>query len=685
VLRYASRHWRGFALAFALMAFQSAASASRIVLLMPVYTRILQGADVLKDTEGLSDDARKRAESIRRSVEAYREQGGTAARALEGFVDWSNRWTVRLVPDGWVADTAADEDAPEVRAAARAVAADRYATLFTVLIFFLLFTAIMSAATYGEGYMTEKVRLNMLMDVRQDLCRTLMDQPVAFYDQQRRGELVQRVLGDVEGYGLGVQVLLAGIVKGLLYVVSTLVFMVLTSWQLTLMVLLGVPFLLPMRSLFRRTLKRAHRRQEESVRRVEILLQIFSGIRTVKAYGTEEDRVREFRATDEDVTRRGLKVQRAKSTMDSLTEFINNFLAVALAIGGGFLILRGIIAVRPVELIVFLGLVVNLYQPIKRLVKQTGTLQDSMASIERTSEYLALPPGSPDAPDAVDFPGVEGPVCFEHVSFGYAQDHPVLDDVSFEIPRGATVALVGPSGGGKSTVCDLLLRFYDPDAGRITVGGRDVRAYRRASYLAKTAVVTQVPFLFHASIRDNVRQGLASATDADIEAAARAAQIHDHILSQPGGYAAEVGEQGVRLSGGQRQRITIARALVRDPELLVLDEATSSLDTESEKAVQSALERLQEGRTTLVVAHRLSRCWTGAASSSRARTRSWSSWAASTRASSASRIWATATPGRPRPAPRARARADARAGASPWGYVPSARPRTSGRRSKSAP
>ena len=182
----------------------------------------------------------------------------------------------------------------------------------------------------------------------------------------------------------------------------------------------------------------------------------------------------------------------------------------------------------------------------------------------------------------------------------------MLRNVSFEIPRGATVAVVGPSGAGKSTLCDLLLRFYDPDDGRISVDDTDIRAFQRATYLARTACVTQTPFLFHTSIRENIREGNHRATDEQIEAAAKAAYIHDHIMSQPGGYDETAGEGGARMSGGQRQRITIARALVRDPDILVLDEATSSLDTASEQAVQQALERLREGRTTLVVAHRLS-------------------------------------------------------------------------------
>jgi len=247
-----------------------------------------------------------------------------------------------------------------------------------------------------------------------------------------------------------------------------------------------------------------------------------------------------------------------------------------------------------------------LYRPTKKLVRELNAFNDAMASVDRVIEYLDLPGPTPDRPDATDFPGVRDSVRFEGVSFEYRPGMPVLHDVSFEIPRGRTVALVGPSGGGKSTLCDLLLRFYEPTKGRITVDGRDLRSFRRASFLDRSAVVTQEPFLFHASIGENIRQGRSGSTPADVEAAARAAQIHDHVASLPQGYDTEVGERGARLSGGQRQRITIARALVRDPDLLVLDEATASLDTESERGVQEALDRLREGRTTLVVAHRLS-------------------------------------------------------------------------------
>jgi ATP-binding cassette, subfamily B, bacterial MsbA len=600
VVPFLRPHRRGIALAVLFMSLQAATSTGRLVLVYPIFTRVLSvpgaGAPQQEDHAG---EAREAVESIRR-------RAGVLATWLDRFTDGANAQTSRLVPHAWVTDAVPRTVTGPERERREAEALDAFATLITVLFFFVFFVAVMCAATYGESYLAERVNLRILMDVRESLCRKLLDQPVAFYDSRRRGDLVQRVLGDVEGYAMALRLLLVGVVKGILAILFTVGAMLLFSWQLTLICVLGLPFFLPMRALFRRTLKRAHKRQAESARRVEVLLQIFSGIRAVKAFGTEERRVGEFRSTDEDVTHRALKVQRAKSSADALTEFINNFLSVVLAVGGGWLLLRGILPVTAAELILFLLLVGSLYQPLKRVVKQYTAMQDSLASVERTTEYLSLPPGAPDVPGAIPFPGVRHAIRFEHVGFSYVEGQPVLHDVTFEIPRGQTVALVGPSGAGKSTLCDLLLRFYDPPEGRITVDGHDLREFQRTSLLSRSAVVTQSPFLFHTSIRENIRQGKTGASDAEIEAAAEAAQMHEHITSLPEGYESEVGELGVRLSGGQRQRITIARALVRNPEILVLDEATSSLDTASEKAVQQALERLREGRTTLVVAHRLS-------------------------------------------------------------------------------
>jgi len=593
VWRISKRHWRGLLTAVLIMAVQAVANTGRIVLLYPVLTRVF----MQQERPGAGGTTELVIETVR-----SKGLGGV----LESLTDSMNALTVRLVPESW-ADSAAPPDDPSPEAKERrARRLDQFATLISTFLMFVLATLVMCAAAYGESYVAVRVQLHILMDVREAVCGRLVQQPVSFYDGERRGELVQRVLGDVEGYAWALRTILDGVIRGLLHIIVTVGLLLAVSWQLTLVVLLGVPLLLPMRTLMRRVLKRAHKRQQETANRVEVLLQIFSGIRTVKAYGTEERRVAQFRAADEVVTKRALKVQRAKSSADALIAFINNFLAVALGIGGGAALLLNPGVVDAAQLVIFMGLVTNLYQPMKRIVRQLTLLQDAMASVQRTTEYLDMVPGMPDAPGAVPFPGITRGVAYENVWFSYEEGTPVLKDVSFEVPRGSTVALVGPSGGGKSTICDLLLRFYDPGSGAVKIDGADVRTFQRKTLLARTAVVTQTPFLFHTTIRENIQQGRLDATEEEVVAAAKAAQIHDFIAGLPQGYETQVGEMGTRLSGGQRQRITIARALVRDPELLVLDEATSSLDTESEREVQAALERLREGRTTLVVAHRLS-------------------------------------------------------------------------------
>lgn len=580
ILKFAKPHWRGFALTYGLMALASLASSGRIIIMYPIFTRIIPAT--AEETGGMTGKIQKALES----------QGWLKDR-MDGFTDKANEFTQHLVPESWIDPTFKGDK-------------DRYATLFTVFLMFVLAAAVLAFTSYAVGMVATRTSLRILMDVRESLCRSLLDQPVAFYDQGKRGEVIQRMLGDVEAYSAGVNLVLRDVSKGFLHVTITMAIMVAVSWKLALISCLGVPFLIPLRKMALKTLKRAHKRQQESAKRTELVMQILSGIRTVKAFNTEKRRVADFRRSDEKVTRRALKAQRTKSQAAALTDLVNNFLAILLACGGGFLLMQGKLGISIGELALFLGLTLNLYQPIKRLVRQYNNLQDSMASIERTTEWLRLPPGYPDVPNAVDFPGLKDSIRFDAVDFEYIPGQPVLKDVTFEVPLETTVALVGPSGGGKSTLCDLLLRFHEPTSGRILIDGHPLRDFKRSTFLEKTAVVTQTPFLFHTSIRENIRQGKLDATEEEIVDATKAAHMHDFIVSQPRGYDEEVGEAGVRLSGGQRQRITIARALVRNPEILILDEATASLDTESEKAVQAALERLQEGRTTLVVAHRLS-------------------------------------------------------------------------------
>jgi ABC-type multidrug transport system fused ATPase/permease subunit len=599
ILHWGRPHWKPFVAAALLMNAVSLTSVGRIVLVLPVLTRL--GLDQVTEAPrepAAPSGAESAAAAVRRQADS------AVGRAVEGLVENVNAVTESWVPASWLEPPAGTGDA-QAQARWSDRQRDRYATLLSTLLLFALVTLLMCAATYGDSYVSRIVELRIGMDVREAVCRKVFDQPMAFFNEGRRGDLFQRALNDTAGYSRGLSMML-GSLRSAVQVGSSLLVLLAISPVLSLVAVLGLPFLLPMRKLGMRTLKRSHKRQQRQTEFVETLHQNLSGVRTVKAFGSEERRVKELRATDEMLTRSALKVQRTKSTSMALVAFINNVLAVALVLGGGWLILRGILRVGVSDLLVFMMVLVNMYQPIKRTIRQMNDMLDAMASIERTTHVLDLPAGMPDRPDAVPFPGVREALRFENVSFSYVDGTPVLRDVSFEIPVGATVAVVGPSGAGKSTLCDLLLRFYDPDAGRVSVDGRDLRSFQRLSYLDRTACVTQTPFLFHTSIRENIREGNHAATDEQIEAAARAAYIHDHIASLPAGYEESAGEGGTRLSGGQRQRITIARALVRDPQVLVLDEATASLDTASEQAVQRALERLRAGRTTLVVAHRLS-------------------------------------------------------------------------------
>jgi ABC-type multidrug transport system fused ATPase/permease subunit len=611
VLRFAKPHRGLFALSMLVMAFHALTSNARLLLLYPVVTRVFLVSDSTRFEERpgavpaaeTPSDEQKEIEDIARTA---RRKGGRLARFVDGVVDSGNSLTRSWVPDAWLSGVMKGEASPTAVAAAQERRRDQYATLFTVLLLFLGFIAVMSLTAYFEDYVNEMLRLRILMDVRLGLCRALMNQPLAFHDASRRGDAVQRLLEDVGGFSSSIKLIFGTLVESVLNLIGGIAILAMLSLELTAACLLGLPLFYPLQRFARRVKRRARDRQAGSARRVEVLLQIFSGIRTVKAFRNEERKVAEFHDADREVYKQSLRVQRTKSASDAIAEFLNNFLVMCLTVGGGILVLRGILGIGPVTLLMFLMQVGYLYRPTKKLVREMNSFNDAMASVDRVVEYLDLPGPPPDPPDAVEFQGVRDAVRFEHVSFEYRPGLPVLHDVSFEIPRGKTVALVGPSGGGKSTLCDLLLRFYDPTGGRLTVDGRDLRSFRRASFLDRTAVVTQDPFLFHTSIGENIAQGRFGATQEEVEAAAKAAQIHEHVASLPQGYATEVGERGLRLSGGQRQRMTIARALVRNPDLLVLDEATASLDTESERGVQEALDRLREGRTTLVVAHRLS-------------------------------------------------------------------------------
>ncbi|HTR96976.1 MAG TPA: ABC transporter ATP-binding protein, partial [Candidatus Acidoferrales bacterium] len=335
------------------------------------------------------------------------------------------------------------------------------------------------------------------------------------------------------------------------------------------------------------------------------LLQILSGIKVIKAFGAEAAEEKAFGRENQRLFRRSMKVVKNRVWSRSSVEGVSNVAGMlVLGLGAG-LALRGSWGLTAGSLTAFITVMITAQRTTRDLTKAWTQLQDALPSAERYFELLDRPSERSDPPDAVRIDGLRRGIRIDKVGFSYGRE-PVLRDVSLDVRAGEVVALVGRTGVGKTTLADLLLRFYEPDSGSIELDGVDLRRIARDSLLAQVAVVTQEPFLFDGSIRDNIRYGRPGASDAEIEAAARAAHVDEFVTALPDGYDTEVGESGARLSGGQRQRVTIARALLKNPALLIFDEATSSLDAKSERLVQDAIDKLLTDRTVIVIAHRLS-------------------------------------------------------------------------------
>jgi subfamily B ATP-binding cassette protein MsbA len=352
--------------------------------------------------------------------------------------------------------------------------------------------------------------------------------------------------------------------------------------------------------------KRSMKRQMKIGIQMGSMLQMFNGIKVVKAFRMEETESRRFRQVNDELFRREMKVVKTDEMSKSFTELFNNFTYILFIGVGIYAIMNEMLGLSLPVLVAFLALATTLYRPIKNLSRSYNRVSNSMAGIQRVTEILDLEVETPGQEGSEILTDIRKEIRFENVSFSYDGEQKVLQDIDLRIGKGQTVALVGKTGVGKTTLSDLIPRFYDPTEGRILIDGVDIRTFSRDSLLHHIAVVTQDPFLFDTSVQENIRYGRLDATEEEIIEAARAAFIHDRVLDLPEGYKTRVGDRGARLSGGERQRITIARAILRNPSILILDEATSSLDAESEQWVKKAIDNLMEGRTTVAIAHRLS-------------------------------------------------------------------------------
>jgi len=456
-----------------------------------------------------------------------------------------------------------------------------------------------------EAYNLNYVGERIVMDLRQELYAHIQSLSLSFFTERRVGELVSRMSSDVTVMRAALTSNLNTLLHQSFTLIGAVVIMVVLNWRLTTFILLMIPVVVGLGFAFGRILRRISTVvQDELAASTVVAEEAFQNIREVKSFVREEYEVRRYDGAIGRAFQAALRLLRVRVLFTPLVAFMGfGSLALILWYGG-----REVLAGRLTggALIAFLIYGLTVANSFASLVSLYTSFQEAMGSTKRVFELLDTPPAIQDAPDAVTLARAEGRITLDDVSFTYGDGLDVLQHVSLDIAPGEILALVGPSGAGKSTIFNLIPRFYDVTGGRLCVDGIDVRMLTQASLRAQIGIVPQETLLFGGSIRDNILYGRLDATEEDLVAAARAANAHDFILALPGGYDTIVGERGVRLSGGQRQRVAIARAVLKDPRILLLDEATSSLDNESEHLVQEALSRLMQGRTTVIIAHRLS-------------------------------------------------------------------------------
>jgi subfamily B ATP-binding cassette protein MsbA len=469
---------------------------------------------------------------------------------------------------------------------------------------FLGLVVLQGLCSMGHSYLTAWISQRIVADFRQHLFAHLHTLSVSFFARRRTGELLSRLMNDVTVIQSVVTETPIDSAKQFVTFVGGIAFLLTMNWRLCLLILVLLPLLVLVAKFFGRRLKSLSASIQDQTAALSTLIEeVISGIRIVKS----------FVQTQREETRFAIQVERTLSTTMQRAGIMAVFIpvislltfsaAAAVLWYGGRQVIDG--SVSPGDLFAFVLFAGILIGPFSSAARVFAQIREAQGATQRVFEILDTRSEVSDSPTAVSLSSVSGHIQAEHISFAYDPRQPVLTDVSFEAKPGELVAIVGPTGAGKTTVMNLLHRFYDPTEGRITIDGQDLRQVTMESWYRQIALVPQETILFGGTILDNIRYGNREATEENVTAASRAAHAHDFIMSFPDRYQTIVGEKGINVSGGQRQRIAIARAIVKNPRILLLDEATSALDSESERLVQEALELLMKGRTTFVIAHRL--------------------------------------------------------------------------------
>ena len=470
-----------------------------------------------------------------------------------------------------------------------------------ILVVFALRGFFLYAQTYLMSYVSQKI----VIDLREALFRQFQCLSISYFDRSRTGTVLSYMTNDVGALQGALAQNVIELSTESITLVGSLAAMFYLHWQLALLTLVTVPLIAQAIKIFGVKLRKASgTMQQRAAEITSVLQETIVSIRLIRLFVREDYEIAKFNRENENNFNAQMKASQLSATLTPVIEFLAAIGVTVIIWYGGREVIVGNLTSG--SLIAFLVYSVNISNPVKRLGQVYGSIQRAVAAAERVFNILDTSPEIQDAPDAKDLPPVSGHVTFDHVSFEYRPGEPALTDMSIDIQPGRILAIVGPSGAGKSTVANLLPRFYDPQSGLILIDGVDIKTVTTRSLREQIAMVPQDTILFNGSVYENILYGRLDATREEVTAAATAANAHEFISQLPGNYDTQIGERGCQLSGGQRQRIAIARAILKNPRILILDEATSALDAESERLVQDALDKLMVGRTTFVIAHRLS-------------------------------------------------------------------------------
>ena len=482
---------------------------------------------------------------------------------------------------------------------------DRQNVLLLLAAVAIIISFLSNLFRYLGSWTIENMRTRTLQKMRNEMFSRVMDMNVGYFSDQRKGDIISKITSDVGVVQFCITNTLQVSFREPFLIVGYIVMMIAISWELAIFSVLFLPLVaLLIGNIVKRLRHPARTNQKRMGEMVSTLDESLSGIKVIKSYNATEYIKQKYYAISADLARLTLSMARRQQLASPMSEFLGITAVGVILVFGGALVSRG--ALDPGGFIAFVAIFSQITRPVRTFIDQFANINQGIAAGERIFSIIDTKPEIEDKPDARELKGLRDKIEFRHVHFSYDGTREVIDDISFEIRRGQTVALVGPSGGGKSTLSELLPRFYDPTSGEILIDGISLRDYTQDSVRAHMSVVAQDTVLFNDTIEGNIAMGRPSATHEEIVEAAKVANADSFIRECPEGYGTNIGDRGVKLSGGQRQRLSIARAVLKNPDILILDEATSALDTESEKLVQDALNNLLKGRTSVVIAHRLS-------------------------------------------------------------------------------